>query len=169
MSNDACCGYRSRTWRREADFCPLPDLLEGHRLWLGMVVSDHDGSILAQEIIEQPPNVNDLATLLANSMKSPITDDRHGRPKTIYLRDNPEWQELFPHLEQLKIEVVVTEALPHWDHAVEEFIRYMQDWRSVYGEEKTLSESQLGYRDELFDLRIAVILFPSNRRKWSMN
>ena len=147
----------------------MPDLLEGRDVWLGMVVSHHDGSILAQEIIEQPPNVNDLATLLANSMKSPITDDRHGRPKTIYLRDNPEWQELFPHLKQLKIEVVVTEGLPHWDQAVEEFICYMQDWRSEYGEKKTLSESELGYRDELFDLRIASILFPSNRRKWSVN
>ena len=154
---------------READFCPLPDLLEGHQLWLGMVVSHHDGSILAQEIIEQPPNVNDLADLLANSMVRPLTDDRHGRPSTFHLRDNPEWQELFAHLGQLKIEVVVTEALPHWDQAVEEFIRYMQDWRSVYGEEKTLSESQLGYRNELSDLRIAAILFPPKRRKWSLD
>ncbi len=67
--------------------------------------SHQDGSILAQEIIEQPPSVNDLAKLLANSMKSP-----HCRPKTIYLRDNSEWQELFLHLKQLKIEVVVTES-----------------------------------------------------------
>jgi hypothetical protein len=154
---------------REVDFCPLADILKNHDVWLGMVVSYHDGSILAQEIIEQPPDVNDLATLLANSMKSPLTEDRHGRPSTFYLRGNPEWEELFPHLKQLKIEVVVTEALPHWDQTVEEFIRYMRDWRSVYGEEKTLSESQLGYRDELFDLRIAAILFPSNRRKWSVN
>jgi hypothetical protein len=153
---------------REVDFCPLPDILQGHDLWLGMVVSYRDGSILAQEIVEQPPDVNDLGTLLANSMKSPLTDDHHGCPRTVYLRDNPEWQGLFPHLKQLKIEVVVTEALPHWDQAVEEFIRYMQDWRSVYGKEKTLSESQLGYRDELFDLQITAILFPSNRRKWSM-
>jgi hypothetical protein len=149
---------------READFCPLPDLLEGHQLWLGMVVGQHDGSILAEEIIEQPPNVNDLADLLANAMLRPLTDDHHGRPSTFYLRDNPEWEPLFPHLKQLKIEVVITDALPHWDEAVAEFIRYMQDQRSVYGEEETLSESQLGYRDELFDLRIAAILFPSNRR-----
>jgi hypothetical protein len=104
---------------READFCPLSELLEGHKLWLGMVVSRHDGSILAQEIIEQPPTVNDLATLLANSMERPRTDDRRGRPSTFYLRDNLEWEELFPHLKQLKIEVVVTEDLPQWDAAVD--------------------------------------------------
>jgi len=149
---------------READFCPLPELIEGRELWLGMVVSHHDGTILAQEIIEQPPTVNDLATLLAYSMERPVTDDRHGRPKKFYLRDNPEWEELFPHLAQLKIQVVVTEDLPQWDEAVAEFIQYMKAWRSKYGQSKTISESELGRRDEMLDLTITAILFPPNRR-----
>ncbi len=149
---------------READFCPLPELLQGHALWLGMVVSRHDRSILAQEIIEQPPTVNDLANLLAHSMERPITDDRHGRPRTFYLRDNPEWEELLPHLRQLKIEVVLTEDLPQWDETVQEFIGYMKSWRSKYGETKTISESELGRRDEMLDLTITAILFSPRRR-----
>ena len=32
---------------RDADFCPLPEYLEGRSLWLGMVVSRHEGLILA--------------------------------------------------------------------------------------------------------------------------
>lgn len=67
---------------RDADFCPLPEYLEGRSLWLGMVVSRHEGLILAQEIIEQPPTVNDLANLLANSMdaRSPMTVTVAPRP-----------------------------------------------------------------------------------------
>ncbi len=149
---------------READFCPLPELLERRKLWLGMVVSHHDGSVLAQEIIEKPPTVNDLANLLANSMERPLTDDRHGRPKKFYVRDSPEWEELFPHLKQLKIEVVVTEDLPKWTEAVAEFIPYMQAWRAKYGEENTLSESELGRHDELLDLKLNAIFFPPHRR-----
>ena len=97
-------------------------------------------------------------------MERPLTDDGHGRPKTFYLRDNPEWEELFPHLKQLKIEVVVTENLPQWDEAVAEFIVYMQAWRSKYGETRTISESELGRRDEMLDLTLTAILFPSHRR-----
>lgn len=143
---------------READFCPLPELLEGRELWLGMVVSHHDGSILAQEVIEQPPTVNDLANLLANSMERPLTDDRHGRPKTLYLRDNPEWQELFPHLKQLKIDVVLTEDLAQLDEAVAEFIPYIQAWRAKQ------TRTELGQRDELLDLQLNAIFFPPHWR-----
>ena len=154
---------------READFCPLPELLEGRELWLGMVVSHHDGSILAQDIIQQPPTVNDLANLLANSMERPLTEDRHGRPKTFYLRDNAEWEELFPHLRQLKVAVVITEDFPKWDEAVAEFIPYIQTWRSKYGESRTISESELGRRDEMLDLTITAILFPPHRRSRKRN
>ena len=42
-------------------------------------------------------------------MQRPLTDENRCRPKSIHLRDNPEWEELLPHVEQLKIQVVVTE------------------------------------------------------------
>ena len=54
---------------QEADFCPLPENLGGHDLWLGLVVSHHDGSVLAQEILEHVPHVNDLGRLLADAME----------------------------------------------------------------------------------------------------
>ena len=35
---------------READFCSLPEILGGHDLWLGLVVSHHDGGTLARQL-----------------------------------------------------------------------------------------------------------------------
>ncbi len=58
---------------READFCPLPEVLGGG-LWLGLVVSHHDGSVVAQDILEHAPDVNDLATLLAEEVFADLID-----------------------------------------------------------------------------------------------
>jgi len=91
----------------ETDFCPLPEILGG-RLWIGLAVRQWNADIQAREILEHVPTVNDLADLLAHAMQGPLSDDGHGRAEAIHLRDNPEWQELFPHLRQLKIEVAVT-------------------------------------------------------------
>ena len=121
---------------READFCPLTESVSGeHSLWLGLVVSHHNGSILAQEILEDPPDVNNLANLLDNAMQSPLTDENRCRPKAIHLRDNPEWEELLPHLEQLSIQVVVTEDLPAWDKTSGDLIGYLEQWRSTHASE----------------------------------
>ena len=76
---------------READFCPLPENLGGHDLWLGLVVSHHDGSVVAQEILEHAPDVNDLAKLLAETMERPLMEQTRCRAKAFHLRDNPEW------------------------------------------------------------------------------
>ena len=91
----------------EADFCPLPKMLGG-RLWIGMAVRQWNDDIQALEILEHVPTVNDLADILALAMQGPLSDEGRGRAESIHLRDNPEREELFPHLRQLKIEVVVT-------------------------------------------------------------
>ena len=56
-------------------------------------------------------------------MLRPQYGDRQ-RPRTIHLRDRPQWQELLPHLRQLGIEVVLSEELPKFDEAV---IEWMQE------------------------------------------
>ena len=116
---------------RDADFCPLPQTLGGHDLWLGLVVSHHDGSVLAQELLEHAPDVNDLAKLLADAMEHPLTDQTRSRPKVIHLQDNPEWEALRPHLAQLGIEVVVTEEMLKWEEVFADLIDYLKsgDWR----------------------------------------
>jgi len=144
---------------READFCPLTESVSGeHRLWFGLVVSHHDGSILAHAILEHPPDVNDLADLLANAMQRPLTDENRCRPQALHVRDNPEWEELFPHLEQLGIEVAVTEGLRVWDEVVGDFMGYLEDWRSTHK-----SKGCRDFADELLDLRLTAGLYPPKR------
>jgi hypothetical protein len=119
---------------READFCPLPEVLGGG-LWLGLVVSHHDGSVVAQDILEHAPDVNDLATLLAEAMQRPLMEQTRCRPKAFHLRDNPEWDELRPHLAQLSIEVVVTEKLLKWEEVFADLIDYLKsgEWKQPVG------------------------------------
>ena len=100
----------------EADFQPIPGQAckRVHRggLWSGLVVGVPGNLPLADRLLEvPPPTVNDLATLPAHAMNRPLVDRAH-RPARIHLRDNPRWQELLPHLEQLGIEVVTQDTLP---------------------------------------------------------
>ena len=149
---------------READFCPLPEVLGG--LWLGLVVSHHDGSVVAQDILEHAPDVNDLATLLAEAMQRPLMEQTRCRPKAFHLRDNPEWDELRPHLAQLRIEVVVTEKLLKWEEVFADLIDYLQsgEWKQpvidIAGDVEGGDERQ----DRLLGLRLAVILYPAMRK-----
>jgi hypothetical protein len=96
----------------EADFFPVPQ----QGLWIGLVISHTDDFVLAHQTIEEPPNVNDLAQLLAEAMRRPLVEFSH-RPRTLYIRERPEWAELLPHLKQVGIEVVYQDKLPKWDYA----------------------------------------------------
>jgi hypothetical protein len=150
---------------READFCPLPEVLGGD-LWLGLVVSHHDGSVVAQDILEHAPDVNDLATLLAEAMQRPLMEQTRCRPKTFQLRDNPEWDELRPHLAQLSIEVVVTDKLRKWEEVFADLIDYLKsgEWKQPVLDSAGDVEGGEERRDRLLGLRLAVILYPAVRR-----
>ena len=151
---------------QEADFCPLPEVLSCHGLWLGLVVSHHDGSVLAQEILEHAPDVNDLGKLLANAMERPLMEQTRCRPEAFYLRDNPEWDELRPHLVQLGIGVVVTKELLRWDEVFADLMGYLKSGEckqpviDIAGEFEGGDELQ----DRLLGLRLAVILYPAVRK-----
>src|SRR3954447_12739890 len=67
--------------------------------YLGMVVGDQHGKLLADMTVHGRPSVNDLATLLAHAMRRP-SDGVARRPKLIRLRGHHQWRELFPHLDE---------------------------------------------------------------------
>jgi hypothetical protein len=95
----------------EADFKALPKpLSENETHYLGLVVVQGEGTVLAEERVEHTPNVNDLATLLAHAMRRPLTGVGH-RPQRVRVRKNPRWQELFHHLQEVGVEVVVDSDL----------------------------------------------------------
>jgi hypothetical protein len=58
-------------------------------------------------------------------MRRPLIEGAH-RPSRILLRDNPLWGEILPHLEELKIEVVLQDKLPEWDGMLADFAREQQ-------------------------------------------
>jgi hypothetical protein len=116
------------TW--EADFRALPKSEgETETHYLGLVVALPRGNPLVSMLVEYNPNVNDLADLLADAMRRPMTDSAH-RPRQFLLRDNPRWEELFPHLKQLGIEISIQSELPKVEEVYEDFLRQMRRAKS---------------------------------------
>ena len=110
----------------EADFLPEADYC------MGMVIEQEHGGVFAMKMLVTTPTVNDLARLLADAMQRPLTEIGWHRPRSIRLRDNPEWQELVPHLHELRIEVVLCEDLSVWDDAAADYHSPVKDlWLSV--------------------------------------
>jgi len=92
---------------------------------MGMVITRGFDDVLAMDDVQfPPPTVNNLANLLAHAMLRPLTDRDRQRPQTVHLRDRPHWPELFPHLQQLGIQVVLADDLPWFDRAVLEFLQH---------------------------------------------
>lgn len=96
---------------------------------MGLVVAVPKGNPLVCLPVEYTPNVNDLADLLADAMRRPMTESAH-RPRQISLLGNPRWEELIPHLNQLGIEVSIQNDLPKVDEVYEDFLRQMRRARS---------------------------------------
>lgn len=108
------------TW--EADFRAIPKRPKRRgTAYLGLVVTQPDGFLLAMAEIEKSPTVNDLATLLADAMKRPLADGQH-RPRCIHLRTNSKWKPLLPTLKELGIEVVVNPNLRRVNEAYADFL-----------------------------------------------
>ena len=112
------------TW--EADFRALPkpaDQTETH--YLGLAVALPKGDPLVYMPVEYTPTVNDLADLLADAMRRPLTGSAR-RPQRIHFRGNPRWEELFPHLKELGIEVTLQDDLPDLEEVCLDFLRQMR-------------------------------------------
>jgi hypothetical protein len=117
------------TW--EADFQALPKpITQSETHYLGLVVTQPDGFLLAHSQVEGRPSVNDLATLLANALRRPLTESAH-RPRRIHVRGHHQWRELFPHLAELGIEVAVQKELPQVQDAYKDYLRQLRETRRV--------------------------------------
>src|SRR5262249_4570134 len=117
----------NETW--EADFRALHrPLSQNETHYLGLVVMQGDGSVLAEEQVEHTPDVNDLATLLAHAMRRPLTGSGR-RPKRVRVRKNPRWPELFPHLQEVGVEAVVDSELGTLRAAYHDHLRRVREAR----------------------------------------
>jgi hypothetical protein len=111
------------TW--EADFQALPEpVTQGQTHYLGMAVAP-DGSLLADSRVGGRPTANDMATLLAQAMRRPLSGKAH-RPR-LHVRGHPQWRELFPHLAELGIKVAVHRELPKVQQAYQGYLRQQRE------------------------------------------
>jgi len=133
------------TW--EADFRALPQVItQSATHYLGLVLTQPDGFLLAESEVEQKPTVNDLATLLANAMRRPFVAGSH-RPRRVHLRGHPQWQELFPHLQEVGIEIAVRSDLPK---VAEAYREYLQDVSKVQSARKVKPSAEAQSVEKLF-------------------
>jgi hypothetical protein len=115
---------QEETW--EVDFRALPrpaGQAETH--YLGLAVALPRGDPLVYLPVEYTPTVNDLADLLADAMRRPLTGSAR-RPSQMHFRANPRWDELFPHLKELGIEVTLQADLPELEEVCLDFLREMR-------------------------------------------
>ena len=122
----------------EADF----GLLDDGVTWLGLVVCPTSGAIFASEICDHPPDVNDLANLLAHAMRRPSIGYSR-RPSRIRLHDNSAWDELIPHLHELGIEVEAAKRLKSYQSAMQEYRHELRKDRPT--EEATSDDIENSY------------------------
>jgi hypothetical protein len=111
------------TW--EVDFRALPrpaGQTDTH--YLGLAVALPRGDPLVYLPVEYTPTVNDLADLLADAMRRPLTGSAR-RPEHMHFRANPRWEELFPHLKELGVEVTLRDDLPELEEVYLDFLRDM--------------------------------------------
>jgi hypothetical protein len=115
---------QEETW--EVDFRALPkpaDQAETH--YLGLAVALPSGDPLVYLPVEYTPTVNDLADLLADAMRRPLTGSSR-RPSHMHFRPNPRWEELFSHLKELGVEILLQDDLPELEEVYLDFLREMR-------------------------------------------
>ena len=115
---------QGETW--EVDFRALPKPAgQADTHYLGLAVALPRGDPLVYLPVEYTPTINDLADLLADAMRRPLTGSAR-RPDHMHFRANPRWDELFPHLNELGVEVTLRDDLPGLEEVYLDFLREMR-------------------------------------------
>lgn len=113
------------TW--EADFRALPKpIMQNETHYLGIVTTKRGGGVLAESHVEGRPEADDLASLLAQAMRRPLTGTAH-RPRRLHVRGHPQWRQMFPILEELGVAVAVRRELPKVQKAYEGYLRQKRE------------------------------------------
>ena len=96
----------------EVDFRALPKPpMQSETQYLGLVINQKNGELIAQSQIEGRPMADDLSALLCPAMQRPLIGKAQ-KPSQLHIRGHRQWQELFPPLESLGIQISVRQELP---------------------------------------------------------
>ena len=131
------------TW--EADFRALPKpIMQSETHYLGMVVAKKGGTLVSDMMVHGRPSINDLAALLAHAMRRPPDGDAR-RPKLVRLRGHHQWRGLFPHLDEIGVEVEVSvgRGLPGIERAYRAYLRRLRDEQRAGMVEPTAEQAKV--------------------------
>ena len=107
---------RADVWQAGARQLPVWVKVAGQsvRPWAALVVSETDDLILGHGILEEAPAAAQLWDVLADAVQQPLAGKPH-RPTAVRVRDDPVWQELKPHLEEVGIRLELADDLETLD------------------------------------------------------
>ncbi len=103
-------------------------LRDGARLvrpWSILIVNHTDHLIIGQELVPQEPTVELLFDRLAKAMRKPLAGKSH-RPSEIQVRDEPLWNGLQIHLEEIGIDCIFRQQLEEADFILGEMKKLMR-------------------------------------------
>ncbi len=102
----------------QADCRQLPQWLdedgEKFQPWLVLLASRSNQMVMAHDITRTEPSAAFLWDTLVQAMQDPVSGEPH-RPSEIQVRSDERWESLRPHIEQIGIELVVSEELDQLD------------------------------------------------------
>lgn len=131
----------NETWEADFEALPMPPT-QKKRHYLGMVVSKKGRCILAEMEVNGHPSINDMATMLANAMLSPLSGDAH-RPSRIYARYYTPWDDVYPHLKEIDIKVSAHREFPWIYLFFHERLRQLREMRSPGKVEPTAEQAKV--------------------------
>lgn len=115
----------------EVDFQSLPKAVtQTTTHYVGVVVSQSDGHLIAACKRAQSPTVNDLSALVVNAVRRPLVGKPH-RPIRIRWRRNRRWMPLISALNEIGIEVELADDLPFVAKAYKEIVSQEEKVRSA--------------------------------------
>ncbi|HEV3263711.1 MAG TPA: hypothetical protein VG013_43150 [Gemmataceae bacterium] len=98
----------------QADLRQLPNWIraggEMVRPWMLLVTSRGDDLVLAHQMIDEEPAAASLWDTLVRAMQHPAAGEPH-RPSELQVRPDERWESLRPHIEEIGIQLLVTEEL----------------------------------------------------------
>ncbi len=110
------CVSRLPTWLREGDRMIRP--------WSILIVNHSEHKILGQEVVTREPDAEMLFDCLARAMRKPQHGKPH-RPSEIQVRDEPIWNAVQSHLQEIGVDCIYHPELEEADYILGEMQKVM--------------------------------------------
>ncbi len=114
------CVSRLPTWLREGDRMIRP--------WSILVVDHSEHKILGQEVVTREPDAEMLFDCLAKAMRKPQFGKSY-RPSEIQVRDEPVWNAVQTHLQEIGVDCIYHAELDEADYILGEMQKVMHSDR----------------------------------------